>query len=276
MLNLESCSQTTRPSVAVAWGGPCFSEVALPLMAFLFFLLRPPTGFHKTQRTARAFGKKQAQVLSSGEYHEIGLALNPAALQLKEYAMNPRVAAHLRQSNPLVFCLYPPVSRNRTSPEIKFFQECLAVIREAQSRGDPTPSQLIFVSAIGAGNSIEAIPDMSKDIMAEFLMAKTECETLLQKLGQEMRIPTTIIRPGILEKNQETQFFGCFSESTEDFGCIDPQDCATLIERVLENPPKFDGKTLTAMDKRASKNFILSPNMRRRLDIEDFHVKAFE
>jgi uncharacterized protein YbjT (DUF2867 family) len=103
-------------------------------------------------------------------------------------------------------------------------------------------SRVVFVTSIGAGNSHDAAPALSKRVLAKILPLKTQAEHELQNSGLDY----TIIRPGGLRAGKRTGS-GVLSEDIEAFGYIYREDLADLIVAVLDDDRAI-GKTFAALD----------------------------
>jgi uncharacterized protein YbjT (DUF2867 family) len=103
-------------------------------------------------------------------------------------------------------------------------------------------SRVIMISSIGAGNSYDAAPLISRLALAKVLPLKTQAEEYLQAAGLDY----TIIRPGGLPPGIGIGG-GILSEDVSTMGFINRQDLALLIVGVMYDPRTI-GKTLAAID----------------------------
>jgi len=102
--------------------------------------------------------------------------------------------------------------------------------------------RILQVSSIGAGNSLNTAPWLSRTALKDILPLKTQAENYLRDSGLDY----TIIRPGGL-KNGTANGHGYLSENVEAFGFIDRGDLARLIVAALDDKRAI-GKTLHAAD----------------------------
>jgi uncharacterized protein YbjT (DUF2867 family) len=91
-------------------------------------------------------------------------------------------------------------------------------------------SRIVQVSSIGAGNSADSAPWLSRTALSKMLPLKTQAEDYLKASGLDY----TIIRPGGL-KNGTANGFGYLSEDMEAFGFIDRADLARLIVGAMDD-----------------------------------------
>ena len=134
-----------------------------------------------------------------------------------------------------------------------------AVITTIGGFGDPPPdyignanvfdaakaagiARVILISSIGAGDSYESAPLISRLALAKLLPLKTQAEEHLRASGLDY----TIIRPGGLPPGSGTGG-GILSEDVTTMGFINRQDLAPLVVGVLDDDRTI-GKTLAAMD----------------------------
>jgi uncharacterized protein YbjT (DUF2867 family) len=102
--------------------------------------------------------------------------------------------------------------------------------------------RVIMISTIGAGDSYESAPVISRLALAKLLPLKTQAEDHLRASGLEF----TIIRPGGLPPGAGTGG-GILSEDVRAMGFINRADLAPLIVGVLDDDRTI-GKTLAAID----------------------------
>jgi len=102
--------------------------------------------------------------------------------------------------------------------------------------------RVIMISTIGAGDSYESAPLISRLALAKLLPLKTQAEDHLRASGLDY----TIIRPGGLPPGTGTGG-GLLSEDIETMGFINRQDLAPLVVGVLDDDSSI-GKTLAAID----------------------------
>jgi uncharacterized protein YbjT (DUF2867 family) len=134
-----------------------------------------------------------------------------------------------------------------------------AVITAIGGFGDPPPdyignanvfdaakavgiSRVILISSIGAGDSYESAPLISRLALSKLLPLKTQAEEHLRASGLDY----TIIRPGGLPPGTGTGG-GILSEDVTTMGFINRQDLAPLVIGALDDDRTI-GKTLAAMD----------------------------
>jgi uncharacterized protein YbjT (DUF2867 family) len=107
---------------------------------------------------------------------------------------------------------------------------------------DSGVDRVLLVTTIGAGDSINAIPWLSKRVLAKTLPMKTEAEEYIRASGLDY----TIVRPGGLRSDRETGQ-GIVSEDLTTFGFIFRKDLAGILVACLDDPATI-GKTLAAVD----------------------------
>ncbi len=107
-------------------------------------------------------------------------------------------------------------------------------------------SQVMFVSTIGAGDSIGALPFLSKFFLKRILPLKTQSEDYLKGSG----LNYVTIRPGGLVDDAATGS-GILSEDPTTFGYIGRSDLAKLMLQCLDSG-LCSGKTLSAVDENRS------------------------
>jgi uncharacterized protein YbjT (DUF2867 family) len=134
-----------------------------------------------------------------------------------------------------------------------------AVITTIGGFGDPPPdyignanvfdaakavgiSRMILISSIGAGDSYESAPLISRLALSKLLPLKTQAEEHLRASGLDY----TIIRPGGLPPGTGTGG-GILSEDVTTMGFINREDLAPLVIGALYDDRTI-GKTLAAMD----------------------------
>jgi len=103
-------------------------------------------------------------------------------------------------------------------------------------------NRVVQVSSIGAGNSLNTAPWISRTALAKVLPLKTQAEDYLAKSGLDY----TIIRPGGLKNGTESGG-GYLSADVEAFGFIDRADLGRLIVGCLDDDRCVD-QTLHAAD----------------------------
>jgi nucleoside-diphosphate-sugar epimerase len=104
--------------------------------------------------------------------------------------------------------------------------------------------RIIFVSAIGAGDSYDALNLISKVVLRKLLPMKTEVEDLLNDSGLDF----TVIRPGGLRfGDSQPTGEGVFSEDRSMMGFIHRADLARLIVSSLDDSRTI-GKVFGAID----------------------------
>lgn len=109
----------------------------------------------------------------------------------------------------------------------------------AEATGIP---RLIMISTIGAGDSYESAPLLSRLALSKVLLLKTQAEDYLR----ETSLDYTIIRPGGLSPGVGTGG-GILSEDRTTMGFINRQDLAPLVVGVLDDDRTI-GRTFAAMD----------------------------
>ena len=102
--------------------------------------------------------------------------------------------------------------------------------------------KVLMVSTIGAGNSRDATPLLSRWIIGKVLPLKTQAEDHLRASIKDY----IVIRPGGLSKNEATGT-GVLSEDPSTFGFIDRAELARLMLACLDHQT-CNGKTLSAID----------------------------
>lgn len=102
--------------------------------------------------------------------------------------------------------------------------------------------RVILVTSIGAGDSADAPPFLSKWFLRDILPLKTAAEDHLKASGLDY----TIIRPGGLVSKGATGN-GYLSEDPMTFGLIDRADLAELIVECMDDDETI-GKTYSAAD----------------------------
>jgi len=103
-------------------------------------------------------------------------------------------------------------------------------------------NRVIMISTIGAGDSYDATPLLSRLLLAKILPLKTQAEEHLRDSGLDY----TIIRPGGLTPGAGTGG-GILSEDRTAMGFIAREDLAPLVVGILDDDRTI-GKTLAAMD----------------------------
>jgi uncharacterized protein YbjT (DUF2867 family) len=102
--------------------------------------------------------------------------------------------------------------------------------------------RVIMISSVGAGNSADATPWISKWFLKDILLLKTQAEDYLRNSG----LVYTIIRPGAL-KDGEATGNGILTEDVTAMGIITRKDLAQLMLDALDDEAAA-GKTYTARD----------------------------
>ena len=102
--------------------------------------------------------------------------------------------------------------------------------------------RVLLVTSIGAGDSADAPPFLSKWFLRNILPLKTEAEDHLKSSGLDY----TIIRPGGLVSKGATGN-GYLSEDPMTFGLIDREDLAELIVECMDDDATI-GKVYSAAD----------------------------
>jgi uncharacterized protein YbjT (DUF2867 family) len=102
--------------------------------------------------------------------------------------------------------------------------------------------RVVLISTIGAGDSFEAVPWLSKRVLAKSLPMKTRAENAFRQSGLDY----TIIRPGGLRSGNRTGN-GVLTEEVDVFGFIFRDDLADLIVAVLDDDRSIN-RTLAAVD----------------------------
>lgn len=103
--------------------------------------------------------------------------------------------------------------------------------------------RVMFISTIGAGDSLDAMPFISKKVLGHLLPLKTQTEDYLAASGLEY----IIIRPGGLGKEPATGT-GLLSQDPAAFGYIDRSELGQLMLNCLDQKT-CNNKTLTAIDR---------------------------
>ncbi|TDJ46486.1 MAG: SDR family oxidoreductase [Gammaproteobacteria bacterium] len=102
--------------------------------------------------------------------------------------------------------------------------------------------RLVLITSIGAGDSYDVIPSLSKRFLEKTLPMKTRAEDELRASGLDY----TIIRPGGLRSSRGTGN-GVLTEENDVFGFIFREDLAALIVAALDDDRTI-GLTLAALD----------------------------
>lgn len=103
--------------------------------------------------------------------------------------------------------------------------------------------RVIMISTIGAGDSYDAAPFLSRMALSEILPQKTEAENELRESG----LSYTILRPGGLPMGIVPTGRGILSEDSSTMGFIKRPDLARLVVGVLYDDATI-GKTLAVVD----------------------------
>jgi len=106
--------------------------------------------------------------------------------------------------------------------------------------------RVMMISTIGAGDSADAPPWISKWFLKDIMALKTQAEDYLRATG----IAYTIIRPGGLKDGEPTGN-GLLTEDTDAMGIITRADLAKLMVDALDDQSAAD-KVYTAMDSELS------------------------
>ena len=120
------------------------------------------------------------------------------------------------------------------------YQGNVNVAKAAEQAG---VDRVIMVSTIGAGDSYDAAPFLSRMALAEILPQKTDAEDYIKESG----LAYTILRPGGLPMGIVPTGRGVLSEENTTMGFIKRPDLARLIVGVLYDDATI-GKTLAAVD----------------------------
>ncbi len=121
-------------------------------------------------------------------------------------------------------------------PDYQANANIIEVARDAGVR------RFVFVSSIGAGDSRDAPPWLSKRILAKTLPLKAQAEDDLRRSGLDY----TVVRPGGLRSGRSTGN-GVLTEEADVFGFIFREDLADVIVAVFDDDRAI-GKTLSAVD----------------------------
>ena len=103
--------------------------------------------------------------------------------------------------------------------------------------------RLIMISSVGAGDSIDAAPLISKPALSKVLPQKTAAEDHVRNSGLDF----TILRPGGLPPGIVATGRGVVSEDNMTMGFIKRPDLARLVVGVLDDD-RTVGKTLAVID----------------------------
>jgi uncharacterized protein YbjT (DUF2867 family) len=103
--------------------------------------------------------------------------------------------------------------------------------------------RVVFISTVGAGDSYESAPLISRLLLSKVLPQKTAAEDHLRASGLDF----TIIRPGGLPPGVVATGRGIVSENPGTMGFIKRPDLARLVLAVLYDDRTI-GKTLAAVD----------------------------
>jgi uncharacterized protein YbjT (DUF2867 family) len=103
-------------------------------------------------------------------------------------------------------------------------------------------NRFLLVTMIGAGESLEAAPAISRYFLRKITPEKTKAEDYLKTSGLEY----TIIRPGGL-LNKEAQGKAYLTEDTRSMSWIRRTDVASLVVQSLDDPRSI-GKVYHAFD----------------------------
>jgi uncharacterized protein YbjT (DUF2867 family) len=103
--------------------------------------------------------------------------------------------------------------------------------------------RLIMISTVGAGNSYDAAPLLSRIALKDVLPKKTIAEDYIRKTN----LKYTIVRPGGLPPGFVSTGRGIVSEDVSTMGFIKRPDLARLIVEILYDDQTI-GKTLAVVD----------------------------
>jgi uncharacterized protein YbjT (DUF2867 family) len=103
--------------------------------------------------------------------------------------------------------------------------------------------RVVFISTVGAGDSRDAAPLISRLVLSKILPQKTAAEEHFRASGLDY----TIIRPGGLPPGVMATGGGILSEDPATMGFIKRPDLARLVVGVLYDDRTI-GKTLAAVD----------------------------
>jgi len=103
--------------------------------------------------------------------------------------------------------------------------------------------RVVFISTVGAGDSYDSAPLISRLLLSKILPQKTAAEEHLRSRGLDF----TIIRPGGLPPGVVATGRGIVSENPATMGFIKRPDLARLVLAVLYDE-RTVGKTLAAVD----------------------------
>ena len=200
----------------------------------LIFGATGPTGFNVAKILTERGDKVTAFVRASSDTTEldalgiptvVGDALDPATVQAAmESAPFDQVLTTLG-----CYSCDPPVDSTGN----------INVTEAAKAAG---LRRVVLVTSIGAGDSADAPPFLSKWFLRNILPLKTEAEDHLKASGLDY----TIIRPGGLVSKGATGN-GYLSEDPMTFGLIDREDLAELIVDCMDDASTI-GKTYSAAD----------------------------
>ena len=104
-------------------------------------------------------------------------------------------------------------------------------------------NRLIMISTVGAGDSEQAAPLLSRWALSSILPGKTRAEEHIRDSGLDY----TILRPGGLPEGIVPTGRGMLSENPETMGFIKRPDLARLIIGVMDDDRTI-GKTLAVVD----------------------------
>jgi len=116
-------------------------------------------------------------------------------------------------------------------------------INVADAAGTAGVQRVIMISTVGAGDSLEAAPLISRLALAKVLPQKTAAEAHFRASGLDW----TIVRPGGLPPGVVPTGRGLLSEDPATMGFIKRPDLARLVVGVLYDDRTI-GKTLAAVD----------------------------
>jgi len=116
-------------------------------------------------------------------------------------------------------------------------------INVAEAAGAAGVRRVILISTVGAGDSRDAAPLISRLVLSKVLPQKTAAEDHLRASGLDW----TIVRPGGLPPGVVATGGGLLSEDPATMGFIKRPDLARLVVGVLYDDRTI-GKTLAAVD----------------------------
>lgn len=118
----------------------------------------------------------------------------------------------------------------------------------------PNLTRFVLLSALGAGDSEDAVPFQVMDTMRPLLLEKSHAEAYLRA----SKLPWTIARPGPLVDAPRTGS-AVVTEGTQCYGTVSREDVADLLVRAADSE-KAEGKTLHVVDTKSV--LVTSPYVR--------------